>query len=200
MQAVAATAPQGSGTGVAWAIGTYYGHRCFSHSGGMPGVATWIRAYPDDGLATIVLTNTDRRTLAEGVTSRLAAAFFPEGEPPGRVRRERPPNDPSGFLGLWRGKLVHFDGDITVLIDIKDKDTVRITLGAASAEARQITFNKDRFTGSIDATIRTQDSYHGVPTIDFRLRRVGNRMTGTAVALGSGYFALSHWVELTREP
>jgi len=198
MQTQTSRRPDGSGTGIGWGVGTYYGHQCFSHSGGMPGVATWIRAYPNDGVATIVLTNTDRRTMADEVTSRIAAVFFPEGKPPEPPQRDKPENDPSGFVGAWNGRVVHFDGDIPVTIEIKDKDTVNVKLGNANLQAREVRFDKDRFSGRVDAAIRTQDSYHGVPTIDFRLKREGNRMTGTAVALASGYFALSHWVELTR--
>ncbi len=198
MQTQTSTRPDGSGTGIGWGTGSYYGHRCFSHSGGMPGVATWIRAYPDDGMASIVLTNTDRRTMADEVTSRIAAVFFPEGKPPERPRREEPANNAADFVGIWKGRLVHFDGDIPVTIEIKDKDTVNIKLGDANLQAREITFDKDRFSGRVDAVIRTQESYHGIPTVDFRLKREGSRMTGTAVALGSAYFALSHWVELTR--
>lgn len=199
MQTQTSKRPDGSGTGIGWGVGTFYGHQCFSHSGGMPGVATWIRAYPNDGVATIVLTNTDRRTMADEVTSRLAAVFFPEGKPPEREpRRAEPENDPTNFLGVWEGKLAHFDGDIPLRIEIKDKDTVVIKLGNATPRAQQITFDKDRFSCRFDASIRTQDSYHGVPTINLNLRKDGERMTGTGAAMGSGYFALSHWIDMTR--
>jgi CubicO group peptidase (beta-lactamase class C family) len=198
MQTQTSKRPDGSGTGIGWGVGQYYGHRCFSHSGGMPGVATWIRGYPDDGVASIVLTNTDRRTMADEVTNRIAAVVFPEGKPPEQQPRTRPENDPSNFRGVWTGKLVHFDGDIPLTVEIKDAETVTVKFGNATPRVQQAVFDKTRFSCRFDATIRTQESYHGVPTIGLDLRLNGNRMTGTGVATASGYYALSHWVELTR--
>ncbi|MBM3791867.1 MAG: beta-lactamase family protein, partial [Acidobacteria bacterium] len=198
MQVMTSKRPDGSGTGIGWGVGEFYGRRCISHSGGMPGVATWVRMYPDEGMASIVLTNTDRRTMADEVTGKIAAVFFPEGKPPARTEPPKPENDPARFLGVWKGRLVHFDGDVPLSIEVKGRNEVTIKLGSVTQDATGITFDKDRFTARINALIRTQPSYHGEPAVDFRLRLDGDRLLGTGVALASGYFALSHWVELAK--
>jgi N-acyl-D-aspartate/D-glutamate deacylase len=197
------------GNGVAWAIGQSAGRRTISHSGGMPGVATMLRIFPDDNAATVVLTNSDPSPVTGDITERLTRSLFADAPP-----RESPPSGRGGgaspvpspaatptvpLTGTWEGRLVHFEGDVPVQLQISDSATLLVKFGVGPARPLQdAAASGDRVRGRTETRLVTQAGYHGVPTLEFRLRRDGERLIGVAVAQASGYFALSHWVNLKR--
>jgi CubicO group peptidase (beta-lactamase class C family) len=196
----------GAGTGVAWAIGPYGGHASISHTGGMPGVSTHVRLYPEINAATIVLTNADDRTVSAEATRRLAQLLFPDAKfddaaPPAP---STPPATPvatsSALKGAWKGRLFHPDGDIALRLLVKDGGQVDAQWGARPAEAlTMLRLSDTELEGRAEALIPTQAGFHGVPMIRFDLRREGDRLVGLGVATADGYFGLSHRVELERE-
>lgn len=73
--------------GLGWNVQMVNDHRFFSHSGGIPGFASQVSRYPDDGLTVIVLTNTTNMVanagrIAEGVASCYLPAIEPVKQPP----------------------------------------------------------------------------------------------------------------------
>ncbi len=192
------------GNGVAWAVGQSRGRRTISHSGGMPGVATMLRIFPDHNAATIVLTNGDPSPVTGDVTERIAQVLFldtaPQAtQPDGRGNAANPAAPPAPPIGDWHGRLAHFDGDVAVQLEIKDAATVLVKFGTgASRPLQDAVAAGDRVRGRIETRLATQAGFHGTPMLEFRLRRDGARMIGIAVAQAGGYFALSHWVELKR--
>lgn len=188
------------GYGIGWMVQTGFGRRCLWQWGGMMGVATRVRVYPADKVAAIVLTNTQKRELCDGATRRIEAVLFPDPvkKPPAR-RRSSSKSEPADFQGTWKGRLVHPDGDIPVTLEVGGKDDLQITIGEVKQAAKGVEVRGNRLKGRIEARIRTRDGYHGTPTLEFRLRRSGDRLIGTGFARAPGYFGLSHWVELRRE-
>lgn len=191
------------GTGVSWFLDEFHGRACVSHSGGMPGVSTRLRIFPRDGAAVITLTNSDHSPFRERVVHRIAGVLFPdrpETEPAETPEPAVPDADPAQFAGRWEGRLVHFDGDVPVMLNIEKGGKAAVKLGTAGeAELKNASFKAGRFTGSIEGALRTQPSHHGPVKLEFRLRRDGDQLAGVAVALAEDYFALSHWVELKRK-
>jgi CubicO group peptidase (beta-lactamase class C family) len=196
--------------GIGWFVGRERGRRIIEHSGGMPGVATQLRLFPDDNCAVVVLTNRDSTGLPREVAGRVGRVLFPEDAAPdgasdhtatgSALERFKEPEKPEPPTGRWSGRLVHLDGDIPVAMEFTGNDAVRITLG--DSRSRNTTFRirgDGRLLAGIRAMVRTQSDFHGIPELEFRLTRKDDRLTGVAVAQASGYFALSHWVELTRE-
>jgi CubicO group peptidase (beta-lactamase class C family) len=186
--------------GIGWFVEEYRGQNSFWHSGGMPGVSTFARAYPESRTATIVLTNSDDRTVANETTRRLAEALFPgaeweEDEPPPVAAEPAP-----GLAGLWQGTMTHHDGDVPILLRIGAEAGASIAFGDAEPRPMEAAgVNAAGFVGRIDARLRTQEGFHGVPAWVFRLEPHGEHgLRGVATAFASGYFALSHWVELRR--
>jgi len=224
MQRMTGRSGPDAGTGIGWAVGTHMGQRCFWHSGGMPGVSTIVRAYPGAGCATVVLANTHCGNFTSDVADRLAKVLLPGGAPPRGGDGARPldfspeaPQDQVGgtlvlpaarssgetsaeLRGVWEGRLQHFDGDISLRLIVKDDGNVEVSFnGRRAGRLRDAKLRESGLTGRIVALIRTQRGFHGVPELEFRLERDGDRMTGVVVAMADGYFALSHWVEIERK-
>lgn len=191
-----------SGTGIGWGVGTFQGIPSIWHSGGMPGVATHLHLYPRDRCATVVLTNTDDSTMRVEVSKRLAAVLFPDA-PVAAPEPEDPPNreQPTGWQGKWTGKIAHHDGDVPVELEFRTARFVRVQIGKSPQWRMNDSLFQDdgEFRGTVTVRLPTQRGFHGNPALEFRLNRDGDRLTGAAVALASGYFALSHWVVLERK-
>jgi CubicO group peptidase (beta-lactamase class C family) len=186
--------------GIGWFVKAYRGQPSFWHSGGMPGVSTFARAYPESRTATIVLTNSDDRTVANETTRRLAEALFPHAEWESEESPPEPLPPAPGMAGLWEGRMVHHDGDVPVRLRIGAEAGASIAFGdrdPVPMEAAAV--NAAGFVGRVDARLRTQEGFHGIPSFLFRLEPDGeDGLRGVATAFASGYFALSHWVELRR--
>ena len=64
--------------GFGFGVGAFQGRRWFGHNGGAPGVNVEAAAYPDDGIAVIVLSNRDPPTASSLFRKLRAALFDPE--------------------------------------------------------------------------------------------------------------------------
>jgi CubicO group peptidase (beta-lactamase class C family) len=203
MQVQTADRTEQSGTGIGWAVGEFYGRRSIWHSGGMPGVATHLHLYLKDRCATVVLTNTDNAAVRVEVTNRLAGVLFPDAPvtAPEPVPDEQPTAEPSGWRGNWAGTISHQHGDIPLQIEFRASGNVRVRVGRSPLWTMNgpVFLGDGEFRGTITVRLPTQRGYHGIPLLEFRLHRDEDRLTGAAVALAEGYFALSHWVELKRD-
>jgi N-acyl-D-aspartate/D-glutamate deacylase/CubicO group peptidase (beta-lactamase class C family) len=201
---------EGSAMGVSWAITTERGHRCLSHTGGMPGASTALRIFPDDDSALVVLINCDtdgvNRSLARSLARRLTRALFPEGGtqdegmddagPPQSTDRDVS----SSWAGAWTGKLAHPDGDLPLKLTLEPPRSARVSWdGHRPVECSDVAFD-GHLHAQLDGRLLARPDYHGVARVDFKLSLKGDRLTGVATAIGPEYYALSHWVELTRVP
>ena len=191
-------------TGVSWLVTTDRGHRCLSHTGGMPGVSTALKLYPDDKAAVVVLINSETDGLNTSIARRLTRAIFPDGAKKDDDDK-RPPapkevDIPSDWAGSWVGKLAHPRGDISLKMELLPPRTARVALGTrAAVELDGVVLREGRLEVNIAGSIPTRADYHGPSTIDFELDRNGDRLTGVGSVVGPDYFALSHWVELKKE-
>jgi CubicO group peptidase (beta-lactamase class C family) len=191
------------GFGVAWRVGSHLGRRSFEHTGGMPGVATWVRGFPEDKSGFVILINASGGSLMGQIAQRLTKALFPEAKDDSVDESKKPaaPEEKEGqFAGKWKGKLAHFEGDIPMLLEVKEDGTARVTLGKSAAVAlRDVAFKNTTFVGQTRGILTTQPGYHGPVTLEFRLADFEGRLCGIGIAKADGYFALSHGVELMKE-
>lgn len=192
----------GEASGIGWFVNTEKGRRCISHSGGMPGVSTLLRIFPDDGVATIVLINSEGFDVTRGISDRLADAVLPPTDvkkPEAKETGEKPGAIPQTLTGAWTGTIAHFGGDIPLTIEVKGPREVRAKFGDGREEDLvDVSFADNQLHAAIARKlVATQPYYHGQTTIVFRLGHRDGRLTGVAWADGAGYFRLPHWVDLS---
>jgi hypothetical protein len=207
----------GEGCGVSWFVTTVRGRRCVSHGGGMPGVSTSLQLFPDANAAIIVLTNGTERSVTSGVTERIAAVLFPD-EPPVAAPRPQPsgasdsvgsapvsPDAPedlgdASLHGVWHGRIVHPDGDLTVKLDIRAGDEAVFTIADQKEQPLDdLSLEAGGLRGRLTAEVPTRPHYEQPVLLELRLEREGDRLVGLAIAQGAGRFALSHWIEFERQ-
>jgi CubicO group peptidase (beta-lactamase class C family) len=191
----------GVGVGVAWHVAKAFGRRTLWHTGGMPGVASSLNLFPDDGAATIVLTNSDDRAFVTELTRRLGAALFGDtgtASPPPAVAAAAAAAPPAP-AGRWEGRLVHPDGDLAVVLTVSASGSVEVSFGGRPSIAlRDVEASSAGLKGRVQALLATQPGFHGIPDLVFNLTRDGERLAGTCSAVVPSYFTLPHWVELSR--
>ena len=191
-----------AGFGVAWAVGSTLGHRTFEHSGGMPGVATWIRGFPDDHAGFVVLINASGTDLMAKTCEGLTRALFPNArEELARPAPKRPVDTkPDRFVGEWKGALSHFEGDISMTLSVSPDGTARAKLGKREAiPLRDVSFANSTMKGQMRGQLTAQPGYHGPVTLEYALEVIEEEIIGIGVAKAEGYFALSHGVRLARQ-
>lgn len=185
--------------GVAWGVSEIYGKTSFAHTGGMPGVGTIVRGFPEDRAAYVVLVNADPSPLTNNIATLITKALYPDAEPSAPSERNNAPEETVDFAGKWAGRIAHYAGDIPIEIVIENEKDAKIRFGSGPGQRRSlesVQVRGDRFSGAITAFIPTQESFHGVPRLAFNLRRDGDRLTGTVFATAPNYFGLSFWTEL----
>ena len=161
----------GAGYGVAWQTIDFGGHQGVTHSGNMPGVATAVHLFPQDRAATIVLTNGDNRQFVQVLTRKLGQLLYPDvPDLPttlgAAVQHAQPPlpATPAVLAGSWKGRLVHYDGDIPLQLTIKGDGAIDIAFGTREPVGlRDPVLTEAGMAGHIDTNFRAQNSYWGDP-------------------------------------
>lgn len=201
MQEPTGKRPDGSGYGVGWFVDTYHGQRCVYHSGGMPGVSTLLRLFPEHQAACIILTNCDTPGITQAVSTRIAEVLFPGSE--AKPAKEAPPapGEPKEWRGVWKGKLVLPSGEVPLTLTVKSATEVLVRVGTRpEAPVREASLRGRRLAGRVDGHLETRPDYHGIPALRLELGRQEERATGVLVAAAPGYFSLSYFVDLEKQP
>jgi hypothetical protein len=214
MQTVAAENPAGSGQGygLGWMIAPALGRPTARHDGGMPGVATVTRLYPGDNCGTVVLTNTSNSAVVVEVTTRLGRILLnrpappPPATPPSPRPVPPPPPPPApdvlaAFTGTWQGTLVHYQGDIPIRLVVSQSGEIDVSFAGRPAQKLvNPTLRVNSLRGQVDAILATTAGYRGIPTLQFRLERIGDRLTGLCTVQTANVVTIPHWVSLERQP
>jgi hypothetical protein len=207
MQRITGETRPGSGYGVAWQSISFGSHAGISHSGGMPGVVTLMNVFPADRSATIVLSNGDNRGLIPQVSRKLGQLLYkdvpdlPVPVPAPPQARPAPAAQPpaTALAGTWKGRLVHYDGDIPLTVTAKPDGAVDVAFGTRGAVAlKDAQVTDSSLSGHVETNLHTQDSYRGMPDVRFALTLRNGKLSGVASAFVPNYFTLPHWVELER--
>lgn len=194
------------GYGIGWATAMYPGnHRSFSHNGGMGGVATELRMFPDDNIAIAVLTNSSS-PVPGLVTGEIIAALMPDARR--LVQTPETPGEPSfkpiaELLGTWNGVLHTYKEDIPLVLEIKPDGDVHAQLGKQlKTLLNRADFKDGYLTGQMTGDVNTEDVNRRPYILSLTLKLRGNVLNGAASALslpgkrvGN---ALTHWVEVKK--
>jgi CubicO group peptidase (beta-lactamase class C family) len=189
MQKPSVFSQPGVGYGVGWDVNTTYGPTIVSHSGGMPGVATWLRLVPAQKLVIVVFCNEDDRlahTIADEISQKLIQGWkVPEAGMPEPAFAPSPE-----LLGKWKGTVQTYRSNTPLLLEVLASGEIRLQLGdqlptlLARASFRDGTL-RGVFRGDLDLPEAERRPY--IVSVALKLRD-GQVLNGsvTARAEGSG--------------
>ena len=181
----------GVGYGIGWERDTTGGATIVSHSGGMPGVATWLRLVPAEKLVIVVLCNEDDRlahTIADEITSQLVPGW--KVPPPAPV--PAPPQaafiPSSALAGRWKGDVQTYKSTMPLQLEIRESGEIRVQLGNQLATLLDHPSFRDgylrgMFKGDLDIPEAARRPY--LISVSLRLRD-GKMLNGAITARTDG--------------
>jgi CubicO group peptidase (beta-lactamase class C family) len=194
MQKPTSVSQPGVGYGVGWEIDTREGPTIVSHSGGMPGVATWLRLFPDQKLVIVVLCNEDDRLahiIADEITQKLVPGWkLPPAGPPG------PAFGPSKeLIGKWKGEVQTYRSTTPLSLDVLESGDIRLQLGdqLPTLLARPSFHNgilRGVFRGTLDLPEADRRPY--IVSLSLKLRD-GQVLNGSITARAEGSGTIPHY-------
>jgi CubicO group peptidase (beta-lactamase class C family) len=215
MQVATSTQRIGAGYGIGWALHDWpRGYHTIEHDGGMPGVSTVCSFVPSERVAVVVLMNTSSslsRFLSDMIFKILLSQRKDNRDPALAAKKPTDSSDGdkvatgSGLLGKWKGQLVTYQAELPLALAIKDPRDVRVKLGKdLETLLNRPGFTDGILTGLFAGDIKNEDA-RGRPyqlRLDLKLR--GDVLNGAVTAItlpdSRGSSAVTHWVELKREP
>ena len=207
MQTPTSAADGRAGYGVGWGVSdSARGYRTVSHSGGMPGVATYCTFVPSKRVAVVVLSNS-RSPLVSYVQDMIFKILLPERntekEPALDATdksAESPPPE-SVLPGQWKGKLVTYKKEFPLVLTIKEVGDVHLKLGdqletLLSGSSYQGGYLRGRFAGELDHEDARGRGYQVQVELKLRDQVLNGPATVTTLPDKYGSSAVTYWVEL----
>lgn len=195
----------GLGWSIDYALG---GVKRVSHSGGMPGVATYLALFPDEQVVIVVLLNKSNSAVGV-VLNELSSVMVPRVAAALRARRANPPTPPPAvdsasvaqITGSWRGYIRSYADSIPVSLSIT-KDGTQVSVNrAAPVTLGDVAVRAGILTGVAEAQLSAPDVARYAHRTFFWLRSHDGILSGYAAAQTSTprvYYALSSYVKLER--
>jgi CubicO group peptidase (beta-lactamase class C family) len=196
-----------SGYGLGWIIDTDQGVRVVYHTGGMPGVATSLKLFPEHDVAIAVLGNSSG-VVPHAIMFTVTGAFIP-GYDAAAAEREAlaPPGAfaaPPELWGEWTGRIRMYSADTVPITLIVKSDDVHIRLGDSQlwAVLTRPTFRDNLLSGAFLGTIPSDDARRHPHYVAVTLQHKDGKLSGWAAAITtddpvSG--AVSSYAELSKK-
>lgn len=189
MQRPASAAPMPAGPGeprrdigANWILTTANGHPQVWHSGGQPGVSTFMAFYPDQKLAIVILANSSAPLGRVGQAIRAAVA-------PDLLESETAPSptapQPIPFHGRWVGSATSYAGEQSLALTFLEGGDVTVQLGdQESAPLGQPAYENGALTGRISGTSPIPEAQKASHGLALKLVPVDGELVGQLVAQG----------------
>lgn len=118
--------------GANWILSTINGHPQVWHSGGQPGVSTFMSFYPDQKFAIVLLANSSAPLgqISQAIREAVAPEVSPK-QPDG----PRPTPQPIPFKGRWTGSVTNYAGKQPITLIFQDNGEITVQLGAQASTA-----------------------------------------------------------------
>jgi len=199
-----------NGYGLGWLISNEQGTRVVSHTGGMPGVATSLKLYPQQNMAIVALANTSGAA-PHRIAVDIAAALVPGYKAP--APRDRSGDavatftSPAELMGEWTGTIRMYDGSTTPIALLVKSDDVHVRLGTGPdvlwTVLNEPTFKNNLLGGEFAGTIPSEEARRFPQNVGVSLLLQGDTLRGWAAAMTTDNpltGAMSSYAELTRKP
>jgi CubicO group peptidase (beta-lactamase class C family) len=209
---VAVEAP-GLMRGLGWSIRTINGVRRVSHSGGMPGVSTFLALYPEEQVVVVVLLNKLVRRATDAVLTELSATVMPRFATALRAQRAAPAPPPTPSVdvarlaelqGQWRGFIYTYADSVPSALTISAADAPQLSVhGSVPVALTSLSLEQGILTGRANLQLGAPDFVRHPHQTVVWLRRNERSLTGYAAAEATGpraYYALSSYIKLQRVP
>ena len=207
MHRLATPGDTATGYGLGWGIGNEQGMRVVSHTGGMPGVATTLKLYPQQDMVIVALSN-GSGAVPHRIAVDIAAAVIPGYKAP--VRPANPPAvaafaAPTELSGEWAGTVRTYDGAKTPITLLVKSDDVHVRLGGPGALWTVLnapTFRDKTLGGRFAGTIPSEEARRFPHDVGVALLLQGDTLRGWAAAMTTDdplTGAMSSYAELTRK-
>jgi CubicO group peptidase (beta-lactamase class C family) len=187
MQQSTITDSPGIGYGIGWNIDTTTKYRIVTHSGGMPGVATWLRLVPSERLVIVVLCN-ENDHLAHEVADDITAFMLPGWAPPKTAPHPTPVPPSKTMIGVWKGAVETYHEKIPLQFTILPSGEVKAKLGdQLETLVNGATFANDTLGGVMNGNIHLPDASRRPYILSLSLRvRDGDLLSGAVTARADG--------------
>jgi CubicO group peptidase (beta-lactamase class C family) len=192
-----------------------YGFKSVGHDGGMPGVSTTMRLYPDEDLAVVALTNSSPSDVYSGIPAipqiadEIVSALVPRYAA-ARAAKPRNPEAPNetykprpDLLGTWEGTVRTWQDTIPLKLVFQPDGNIHIKLGDQfETLLNQARWRGKMFVGLFSGSIPTPDANRQRHYVRLELWQRGDgKMTGEANAEAADeppHYSLASYVELAR--
>ncbi len=206
------TPDDGSGYGLGWSIREDdYGYLRVEHTGGMPGVSTVLRLYPEEEVVVVVLSNSANPAtgrIADAITGAVLPRFIERmreaagaRNPPATLH----PRSPAPIVGSWKGEIETWERPVPIRLEVAPEGEVFVRISEHDeVPVSGIQFRNGVLTGQFPGVIPTPDALTRPHLVHLHLQEQDEELVGFASALGWGegrsHFALSSPVLLVRSP
>jgi CubicO group peptidase (beta-lactamase class C family) len=191
-----------------------YGFKSIGHDGGMPGVSTIMRLYPEEDLAVVVLTNCSPSDVYGGkpamaqIEEDIVAALIPHYSSARAAKRNDPEQPQEQYspkaelLGTWSGTLRTWQSTIPLKLIFQPDGDIHVAVG----DQFPTLLNKPHWRGKMlvgqfDGFIPTPDANRLRHYIRLELWSRNGILQGEANAEAAdepAHYSLSSYVELKR--
>lgn len=197
------------GYGIGFAVSERGAYRLVSHTGSMGGVATQMLLLPKQDLAVVVLSNANTE-VPRNIANDIVRAVLPDWPETPKQQTPEPFAATPALLGRWSGKIVTYTGEIPITLEFQPDGDIHARIGERMPVLiDQAAFEHDRFSGQLPVSIDTPDTQLHPTNTSLSLTLRGDVLNGAASSIDWGEGlpedprtrnALSHWIELTKQP
>jgi CubicO group peptidase (beta-lactamase class C family) len=203
--------PSNQRYGIGWDLDANDGgYRSVYHGGEGPGVDAFMRLFPTEDIAAVVLCNAECEKLYE-IQKAIFIALIPELGEPEPVEPEivetsstgEASDEPNELYGTWKGRIIAYDRELDVEL-LVDGTGAKVGVGDQPEDEVEIAVLTPTFLlGMFDAEIPTPDNQRFPYRNRLAVVADGDRLFGAVISVGrregrAGHYELSSRIELRR--
>jgi CubicO group peptidase (beta-lactamase class C family) len=195
---------------LAWSItDNQHGYRTLLAQGGTYDSQAWLLLVPSERIVVVVLANAGNVAVSSAI-DRILSVMLPvyrenldSAVAPGSGGTAPATISPSGvpleLVGAWSGEIHTHRGNVPLAVAITSSGDVTATLGKQPpVNMTDVRTRNDRVIGRMHGDLGVDYVGTAPYQLRFALRRVGNKLVGSAITYAADLGRLPLWVELRR--